>query len=109
MIIGYFDYVVLAVLIFLNFKYWNNKTDLSIGCLTATLFTTLCILSIFIELKITMPGADEIDDSFNHVYVILKVPLYFFAFVVQGLILLFKKRVQNFYIKSTKNKLEQKD
>lgn len=77
MIFGYFDYLVLAILIFLNIKFWRNKFEIGIGCILGGLVfgMVLPIISVVIELAIVESSGGWMD-SFEVAYVYFKFPIY---------------------------------
>ena len=88
MILGYFDYIILAILIFLNIKFWKIEFRLKSGCLIGlVLFGFLLpILSIFIELeRVKLNGGWM--DSFEVVYTIIRFPTYWIIGIIQLIIL----------------------
>lgn len=97
MVIGYFDYFILLLIIVLNYKYWNYNIDATFGCIVyPVLFLALSIASVLVELEITRPAGDgdEIDDSFNHLYVLLKFPVYIALYLLLCIFLLIKRKVK---------------
>ena len=95
MVIGYFDYFILLLVIVLNYKYWNYNIDATFGCIVyPVLFLALSIASVLVELEITRPAGDEIDDSFNHLYVLLKFPVYIALYLLMCIFLFLKRKVK---------------
>lgn len=92
MIVGYFDYLIILILIFLNIKYWNYNVNCLQGCLSIIIFCfVLPIISIIIEYEINGPGKDEVIDGFTMLYVYIKFPLYWLVFFIQTCIVFLKK------------------
>ncbi len=85
MLIGYFDYVVIGILIFLNIKYWKTDFEKKIGCLPVFLLFAFLIplISIFIELQIV----GEWMDSYEVLYTYLRFPTYWIIGIVQMIII----------------------
>lgn len=92
MLIGYFDYLIIGILIFLNIKFWEKNFSLKEGCLISIgLFGVfLPIISIFIELeRVKLNGGWM--DGFEVIYTFLRFPTYW----IIGLIQLFILNIKN--------------
>ena len=85
MLIGYFDYLIIAILIFLNIRYWKSNFEEKIGCLlVAFLFgLVLPFVSMIVELQIV----GEWMDSFEVVYTFLRFPTYWIIGIIQMVII----------------------
>ena len=85
MLLGYFDYVVIGILIFLNIKYWKTKIDKTLGCILGGLMFgfLLPFISMIIELEIV----GEWMDSFTVAYTILRFPTYWIIGIIQVIII----------------------
>lgn len=85
MLIGYFDYLIFAILIFLNIKYWKTDFEKKIGCLLVSLSFgfVLPFVSMLIELQIV----GEWMDSFEVVYTFLRFPTYWIIGIIQMIII----------------------
>ncbi len=84
---GYFDWIVIFILIFLNIKFWNSDKYIS-GCLLFPVFgLILPILSIMVEFEINGPKKGEAFDSFTMLYVYFRFPLYWVLLLIQYIIL----------------------
>lgn len=85
MIIGYFDYIIIGILIFLNIKFWKKDISGKTGCLVGGLLFGffLPFISIIIELQIV----GEWMDSFEVVYTFLKFPTYWIVGIIQIIII----------------------
>lgn len=85
MLIGYFDYLIIAVLIFLNIKYWKSNFEQKIGCLLVLLLFgfVLPFISMIIELQIV----GEWMDSFEVIYTFLRFPTYWVIGIIQMIII----------------------
>ena len=85
MLIGYFDYLIIAILIFLNIKYWKSNFEKRVGCLLAALIFGLVLpfISMIIELQIV----GEWMDSFEVVYTFLRFPTYWIIGIIQMVII----------------------
>lgn len=85
MLIGYFDYLIIAVLIFLNIKYWKSNLEQKIGCLLVLLLFgfLLPFISMIIELQIV----GEWMDSFEVIYTFLRFPTYWVIGIIQMIII----------------------
>ena len=81
MIIGYFDYLIIGVLIILNIKFWHKEFSRKDGCVMGGILFgfILPFLSVGIELQIV----GEWMDSFEVAYTILKIPTYWFIGIIQ--------------------------
>lgn len=89
MLLGYFDYTFFAVLIFLNFRFWNRKIDWKIGCLIGAVSfgIVLPILSTAIELTRVKITSGPWMDSFEVVYTFLRFPTYWIVGIIQAIII----------------------
>jgi len=85
MLIGYFDYLIFAILIFLNIKFWKTDFENKIGCLLVLfLFGFLLpLISMIIELQIV----GEWMDSFEVIYTYLRFPTYWVIGIIQMVII----------------------
>lgn len=84
---GYFDWLVIIILIFLNIKFWNSDKYISSCWIFPVFILILPIISIIIEFEINGPDEGETFDSFNMLYVYFKFPLYWALFFIQCIIL----------------------
>ena len=87
MIFGYFDYLTLAILIFLNIKFRRIKFEIGIGCILGGLIFGLIlpIISIVIELAFVKSGGGWMD-SFEVAYVYIKFPIYWTIGLTQAIL-----------------------
>ena len=85
MLIGYFDYLIIAILIFLNIKFRKTNFEKKIGCLLVLLLFGFVIpfISMIIELQIV----GEWMDSFEVVYTFLRFPIYWVIGIIQMVII----------------------
>ena len=85
MLIGYFDYVVIGILIFVNIKYWKTNIEKKVGCILGGLMFgfLLPFISMIIELQIV----DEWMDSFTVAYTFLRFPTYWIIGIIQVIII----------------------
>jgi hypothetical protein len=85
MLIGYFDYLIIAILIFLNIKYWKRNFEKKIGCLLVFILFgfVLPFISMIIELQIV----GDWMDSFEVVYTFLRFPTYWVIGIIQMIII----------------------
>ena len=92
MLIGYFDYLVLGILIFLNIKFWKNNIEQKVGCILGGLMFGffLPFVSMIIELQIV----GEWMDSFEVVYTFLRFPTYWIIGIIQIIIIGVKLSLQ---------------
>lgn len=88
MLIGYFDFLIFSLLIFLNIKYWQRNISSGSGCLlVGFLFVFLFpFVSMLIELQLAKPWMD----SFEVVYTYLRFPMYWFVGFLQSIVLIAK-------------------
>lgn len=87
MIIGYFDYIIIGILIFLNIKFWKIQIDVKIGCLVGGISFGLILpfISMIIEIQrvnITI----GIIDNFEILYTFLRFPTYWIIGIVQAIV-----------------------
>jgi len=91
MLIGYFDYLIIGILIFLNIKFWEKNFNFKEGCLISIgLFGfILPIISIIIELqRVKLNGGWM--DGFEVIYTFLRFPTYWIIGFLQLIILKIK-------------------
>jgi hypothetical protein len=85
--VGYFDWFVIFVLIYLNIKFWKSDKYIS-GCILLPIFgLVLPILSIAVEFQLNGPKKGESFDSFTMLYTYFRFPLYWILFIIQYIIL----------------------
>lgn len=84
MILGYFDYLIIGILILLNIKFWRKEVDRKAGCVVGGLLFgfLLPFISMIIELQIV----GEWMDSFTVAYTFLKFPIYWIIGIIQLII-----------------------
>ena len=85
MLIGYFDYLIIAILIFLNIRFWKTNLEKKVGCLLVLFLFgfVLPFISMIIELQIV----GEWMDSFEVVYTFLRFPTYWIIGIIQMIII----------------------
>jgi hypothetical protein len=81
MLIGYFDYLVIGILIFVNIKYWKTTIGNKTGCIVGGLLFgfILPFISMIFELQIV----GEWMDSFEVAYTFLRFPTYWIIGFIQ--------------------------
>lgn len=90
-VFGYFDQILLLIIIFLNFLYWKKFPQIN-GCIGLFILLILFgailpIISIFIEIKLhSSPG----DDAFNLLYNYFKFPIYWVLGILEIIIFLYQ-------------------
>ena len=84
---GYFDWLIIFTLIFLNIKFWNSDKYISSCWFFPVFGFILPIISITIEFEINGPQKGESFDSFTMLYVYFRFPLYWILCFVQYFIL----------------------
>ena len=88
--IGYFDYLILGILIFLNFKFWKREISEGIGCIiiivVGLLFGFLLpYISSYIEVqKAEISFANF--DSADLIYNLFIYPVYWLVGIIQTII-----------------------
>ncbi|HUH51961.1 MAG TPA: hypothetical protein VLZ11_07665 [Flavobacterium sp.] len=91
MIIGYFDYIVFAILLLLNSIYWRKLVSIKMGCLVGGLMFGLVLPMISMHLEIQRVARTiGIIDNFEVVYTYFKYPIYWFVGMAQLLVLTIK-------------------
>ena len=99
MYVGYFDYVVLVLLVGINVAHTRHSGSGSLGCwywvAAALLFCiVLPIISIWGELERTRRPPGVIVDSFELLYTYFRFPMYWALFLVQLGLLLIRNRLK---------------
>ena len=86
MIIGYFDYLILGILIFLNIKFWKKGFGGKPGCLIGCLLFgfSLPLISQIIEIQ-RVKMTIGIVDNFEVLYTYLRFPTYWIIGVIQAI------------------------
>jgi len=89
---GYFDYIIIVILILFNIIFWKKKIKENIGCTTIFILfgLVLPIISQIIEIK-QVQYSRGIMDNFEVLYTIFRFPLYWLIGIIQGFILKLKK------------------
>lgn len=87
MLIGYFDYAIIIILIFLNIKFWKRDV---VGCLAilAGIFLfglVLPIVSMLVEIN-RVERTIGIIDSFEVLYTYLRFPTYWIIGTIQAVV-----------------------
>jgi hypothetical protein len=77
MIIGYIDYLIFGILIFLNIKYWKRKFNWIIGFLLGGILFGLILPVISLGFEISrVKMTIGIEDNFEVLYTYLRFPMY---------------------------------
>lgn len=63
MILGYFDYVIIAIVIFLSIKYWNNEFNWKKGCFLNFLLFGVVIPFLSINIGVLFEIFNESDSN----------------------------------------------
>lgn len=87
MLIGYFDYAIITILIFLNIKFWKRDV---VGCLAILAGTflfglVLPIVSMLVEIN-RVERTIGIIDSFEVLYTYLRFPTYWIIGTIQAVV-----------------------
>lgn len=83
MIIGYFDYIVIGILIIINIKFWKKEINRKIGCIVGLIFgIVLPIISQGIEIQ-RVKMTIGIMDNYEILYTFFKFPIYWIIVMVQ--------------------------
>ncbi|WP_248724913.1 hypothetical protein [Seonamhaeicola sp. ML3] len=92
MIIGYFDYIVIGFLIFLNIRFWKKKTEMKTGCILGGVFFgfILPLISMIIELQ-RVKMTIGIIDNFEVLYTYLRFPSYWGIGIIQAIVVSVKR------------------
>lgn len=93
MLIGYFDYFIFVILIFLNIKYWKTNYKTKKGCVFGVLL--FGFLLPFISMIVELETVGQWVDSFEVVYTYLRFPMYWIIGVFQIVVILIKQGVKN--------------
>ena len=87
MIIGYFDYIVIGILLFLNIKFWKKEIDRKTGCIVSGLLFgfLLPLISMIIEVQ-RVKMTIGIIDNFEVFYTYLRFPTYWIIGIIQAFV-----------------------
>ncbi|WP_299679221.1 hypothetical protein [uncultured Dokdonia sp.] len=93
MLLGYFDYLVIAILIFLNYTFWNEKLEGKTGCILGSLLfgCILPMISQIIEIKY-VEMTIGIQDDFEALYTFLRFPTYWILGIIQVILISIKNK-----------------
>lgn len=93
MTIGYFDYIIFGILIFLNYIFWKRKIKLGIGCLiTLIVFGLLLpIASMGFEIH-RYTKVYKYTDAFELLYTYFRFPMYWMIGILQGSLMIIKNK-----------------
>ena len=88
MIIGYFDYIIIGFLVFLNIRFWKKEINGKVGCLVGgfSFGFLLPLISMFIEIQ-RVKTTIGIVDSFEVLYTYFRFPTYWLIGIVQTVII----------------------
>lgn len=80
MIIGYLDFIIIGILIFLNIKFWKYRFDLfdiRVGFVASIILFGLILpfFSIIFELEVVKSSNEVSQDSFEVMYTIFRFPI----------------------------------
>ncbi len=91
MLIGYFDYVVIGILIFLNYTFWNEKLEGNTGCILGGILFggVLPLTSQIIEIKYVQMTIGIVD-NFEVLYTFLRFPTYWILGIIQAILIVIK-------------------
>ena len=87
MIFGYFDYIIIGVLIFLNIKFWKKEINRKTGCLVGGLLFGFLIpfISSTVEVQ-RVKMTIGIADNFEVLYTYLRFPTYWIIGTIQVIV-----------------------
>lgn len=91
MLVGYFDYAIIALLVFLNIKFWKRDV---VGCLAILIGICLFglvlpIVSILIEINRAVMTLKTVD-GYELIYTLIRFPMYWLMGLIQALVNIFK-------------------
>lgn len=91
MILGYFDFLILAILFYLNIRFWKKQMEFLPGCLGGGLLfgLVLPIISMMVELQ-RVKMTIGIIDNFEVLYTYLRFPTYWIIGIIQAIVTLIK-------------------
>jgi hypothetical protein len=94
MIIGYFDYIIFGVLVFLNAFFWKKRFKQNIGCLIGLIVfgIVLPITSMFFEIR-RYNAEYKYIDAFELLYTYFRFPLYWVIGILQSILIVIKNRI----------------
>ena len=88
MLIGYFDYIVLGILLTLNAIYWRKRLNGKLGCLIVGLVFGIVLPIISMKIEIARISKEfEIIDGFNLLYTYFRFPMYWIIGISQSIIM----------------------
>ena len=95
MIIGYFDYLILAILIIFNVKFWTLEIK-GYGCAIGLVLFGIILPIISMMIEITrVQNSTGIMDNFEVLYTYLKFPIYWILGVIQFILFAVRMSYQN--------------
>lgn len=88
MIIGYFDYVVLFLLVIANVYFWKKSLKGKLGCFLSGLFFGIVLPVVSMKIEIYRISKEhEIMDGFNLLYTYFRFPMYWLIGIFQAIIM----------------------
>lgn len=86
--LGYFDFVLVVILILANYRFWK-KFSVFDNCLITIIFISLFgfilpIISMFFEIQLNSSSGD---DAFNLLYTFFRFPFYWAIGIIQLIII----------------------
>lgn len=93
MLIGYFDYLIIGILLTFNILLIKKKLNraIKISIIVVGFGLILPMISMKIEI-VKVSSEHEITDSFNLLFTFFKFPLYWGLGIIQGIIFLINKK-----------------
>jgi hypothetical protein len=87
--VGYFDCIVIAILIFLNIYFWKKSLSTTAGCvIPGVLFGFLLpVISMIIEIN-----RINALDAFELLYTYLRFPTYWIIGIIQIIVIVIKRK-----------------
>ena len=93
MIIGFFDFIVVGVLVLLNVLYWGKTIKTKSGCLIGGLIFGLILPVMSQKIEIDRVASERIImDNFTLLYTYFKFPIYWIIGALQTLIVVRKDK-----------------
>lgn len=94
MFIGYFDYIIFGILVFLNVFFWKKRFKRPIGCLIGFLVFGIVLPIASMAFEIDRYTAEyKYTDAFELLYTYFRFPMYWTIGILQGIRILLKNRI----------------
>ncbi|PXY01483.1 hypothetical protein DF185_08340 [Marinifilum breve] len=87
MLIGYFDIIILGLLIVFNILFWKKRINGKIGCLIIGVLFGVAFPYFSMKIELIRAKSEyEMIDGFNLLYTTLRFPMYWLIGILQSIL-----------------------